>query len=751
MSNEKFTDLPSAVSANLTDIICAVQGGPSGTSVQQTLQQVSNLLISNTILNYPGNPNGNVAGTTYQLLWDTTDKILYVCTTTGNAASAVWTVAGSLSIPVPVTQGGTGLTATTINQILYSSANNVIAGLATANSGVLITSAGGIPSISSTLPTAVQGNITQLGAQSQALNMNTHLINNVVDPVSAQDAMTLHYGTATYLPLAGGTMTGQINFGGLEALNAADPIMSSSLATKNYVDQNSKTSTQVYAVSAGSLGSVTQSGAGVGATLTNNGSQAVFSLDSVNPPLNSFVLIKNIATGMTSANEGIYQVTNAGSIATNWVLTRSTSYDTPTQINDTGLIIVQNGATLAGSAWYNSTTMVTVDITAFSYMQFGAGSFPVTLADGGTSAALTASAGGIFYSTSSTGAILSGTATANQILLSGSSSAPAWSTATYPATTTINQLLYSSANNTIAGLATATTAVLTTSSGVPTWASELSLALGGTNAALTASNGGIFYSTASAGAILAGTATAGQIIRSGASSAPSWSTATYPATAGTQYNALASDGTNFTSQTLTALLDGAIGGTQGNILYRSATVWTVLAPGTSGNFLQTQGAGANPQWAAGGGAGVVLQVITSAITATSNTTTVASVNTAMTTSDGSQIKTLTFTPVSSSSKLDIRVSANGTANSSGNNFIVLGLFIGASSNCSASSINYQLSANVNLASQDIIYSYAPGSTSTITFAVRAGLVLAGTWYYGGISTETGGGTVLNYITITEHT
>jgi hypothetical protein len=50
------------------------------------------------------------------------------------------------------------------------------------------------------------------------------------------------------------------------------------------------------------------------------------------------------------------------------------------------------------------------------------------------------------------------------------------------------------------------------------------------NANLTASNGGIFYSTATAGAILSGTATAGQIIRSGANAAPSWSTTTYPAT-----------------------------------------------------------------------------------------------------------------------------------------------------------------------------------------------------------------------------
>jgi hypothetical protein len=52
---------------------------------------------------------------------------------------------------------------TTINQILFSSANNTISGLATTNNGVLITSAGGVPSISSTLPNAVQDNITRTG------------------------------------------------------------------------------------------------------------------------------------------------------------------------------------------------------------------------------------------------------------------------------------------------------------------------------------------------------------------------------------------------------------------------------------------------------------------------------------------------------------------------------------------------------------------------------------------------------------
>lgn len=42
-----------------------------------------------------------------------------------------------------------------------------------------------------------------------------------------------------------------------------------------------------------------------------------------------------------------------------------------------------------------------------------------------------------------------------------------------------------------------------------------------------------------------------------------------------------------------------LGSTQGNILYRNGSVWTVLAPGTSGQVLQSGGAAANPSWATG--------------------------------------------------------------------------------------------------------------------------------------------------------
>jgi len=52
------------------------------------------------------------------------------------------------------------------------------------------------------------------------------------------------------------------------------------------------------------------------------------------------------------------------------------------------------------------------------------------------------------------------------------------------------------------------------------------------------------------------------------------------------------------SSSLSDVIDGAIASAQGTILYRGASSWLGLAPGTSGHYLQTQGAAANPQWAA---------------------------------------------------------------------------------------------------------------------------------------------------------
>lgn len=79
-----------------------------------------------------------------------------------------------------------------------------------------------------------------------------------------------------------------------------------------------------------------------------------------------------------------------------------------------------------------------------------------------------------------TGTVLQGNTGAN----------PTFSTATYPSTTTVSQILYSSATNTVAGLATANSATLvTTSAGVPVFSGTMTdgmVIIGSTGATPTA-------------------------------------------------------------------------------------------------------------------------------------------------------------------------------------------------------------------------------------------------------------------------
>lgn len=428
MSDVLFTELPVVDTAMLSDIICAVQGNVSS---QETLQKVFNLMLANTVLHFAGNPNGNVAGVVYQFCWDTSGSDLYVCSTTGTALTAVWSLvsSGSLALPVSMANGGTGKNntadlgaipystasqiallaatnianrplmsgandaptwseatypnSTTINRILYSTDTDQVGELATANSATLITSAGGAPSLSQTLPTTVQGNITQLGAQSQALNMNTHLINSVVDPVSAQDA-----------------------------------------ATKNYVDTLVAGFAVVFVARLASTTALTvtynNGASGVGATLTNAGAQAALSLDGTATAVNDLVLIKNQASTLQN---GYYVVTDIGSGASNWVLTRSVNYDQPSEINPGDIFVITSGATLANTSWIETATVTAVGTDPITFSQFSV-ALPITVPNGGTGVSSFTAYAPIFGGTTATGALQSGAVgTSGQVLTSNGAGA----------------------------------------------------------------------------------------------------------------------------------------------------------------------------------------------------------------------------------------------------------------------------------------------------------------------------------------
>ena len=121
--------------------------------------------------------------------------------------------------------------------------------------------------------------------------------------------------------------------------------------------------------------------------------------------------------------------------------------------------------------------------------------------------------------------------------------------------------------------------VLSLLNGIPTWAATttlstisgiLGLSSGGTNANLTAVNGGIVYSGTSAFAISAA-GSAGQMLQSGGAASPTWTIATYPSTAGTSGKIMQSNGTNFVASTPTF---PTTGGTAGQVLTSDGTNWT---------------------------------------------------------------------------------------------------------------------------------------------------------------------------------
>ena len=108
---------------------------------------------------------------------------------------------------------------------------------------------------------------------------------------------------------------------------------------------------------------------------------------------------------------------------------------------------------------------------------------------------------------------------------------------------------------------------------------DVTLTQGGTNASLTASNGGIVYSTASAMAILAGTATARQTILSGASTTPSWSPYSLPATVEANQALYASSTTNITAGTLPVAAGGTGASSAGITAFNNITGYSATGTG----------------------------------------------------------------------------------------------------------------------------------------------------------------------------
>lgn len=353
----------------------AIQVMAAGTSMELICDAITGSTASSwQIVNYGtsasvyplalalGGTNNALTANAGGILWSDSTKLNLLAGTStsnqlllsGNAATPVWSTS-----TYPTTNAA--------NTLLYASSANTMAALATANSSILITDAGGVPSLGTALPTGITA--TTPSSSNQVANKS------YVDSVAA----------------------------GLNPADAAYAASTANLTGYTYLNGAS----------------------GIGATLTA-GSNGAFTIDGQSPPINSIILYKNDTTG-SGAYNGLYNLTTVGGVGTPAILTRALNYDQPSDINSTGLIPVINGTVNAGTGWLLTNTIAAVGAgNPLTYVQFGqtAGVIPVT--SGGTGLSST-TANQLLYSSSNN--VIAGLATANSsVLITSAGGVPSWST-----------------------------------------------------------------------------------------------------------------------------------------------------------------------------------------------------------------------------------------------------------------------------------------------------------------------------------
>lgn len=574
--------LPSAVQLNITNLGTITTGVWNGSLIPLAF----------------GGTNANLIASNGGIVWSNASQMQIL---SGTATAGQVLVSGSNSAPswstatFPTSVGSAGTVirsnganwvASTAafadtyltNNLLYSNGANNVVGLATAANGVLITSGGGVPSISSTLPSAVQGNITTVGTITSGVWQGSDI--NV--PFGGTGNVSF---TAYSVICAGTTATG--NFQNVVGVGTLGQVLTSQGAgvlpqwttvpgtgtinsgTINDLAYYAANGTTISALATAANGTLITSAGGVpsiSSTLPTAVQGNITSVGTITSGVWNGSPVTVPFGGTGDASFTAYSVICAGTTSTG-------NFQNVVGLGSVGQVLTSAGAG-ALPTWTNAPGTGTINSGGINQV--------VYYAAAGTTLSGLATANDGLLVTSNTGvpSILAGPGTTGNILQSNAAASPSFSTATYPSiATSTGTILRANGTNWVPS--TATFADTYTTSGL-LYSSGSSNVVG----LATANNGMLVTSASGVPSILAGPGTTGNILQSNAAAAPSFSIATFPGTSGTAGTILRSNGTNWVNSTSTFADTYGIN----TILYNaSANTVSGLATAASGVLVTSAG------------------------------------------------------------------------------------------------------------------------------------------------------------------
>ena len=294
-------------------------------------------------------------------------------TTSGGPITGAGTItfAGTLA----PTSGGTGITSYAVGEILFANTTTTLDKLPVGSNGFLLASNGTAPAYVNP-STVTVGTATSATSAVTATNLGGGAAGSI--PYQSGAGATTFLGASTgVLVNSGGNPSYSMSPSLTQVTVAGDPTVALQVATKQYVDALIASGIHfhqpVRVESPINLNATYNNGtAGVGATLTNAGTQLALVIDGVTVSAADRVLVYQQTN---SVQNGIYVVTNVGSVSTNWILTRSSDADTYVINSANGLsegstVFVQEGTTGAGETYTcNTSGVITFGTTNITFAQ----------------------------------------------------------------------------------------------------------------------------------------------------------------------------------------------------------------------------------------------------------------------------------------------------------------------------------------------------------------------------------------------